>query len=219
MFKSNNSKSKQLIKEVIKMKNILICMVFVVVAFCATSAWASQAQTITVNATIPPMTNGLTVGISKVTGTGTAAVWAPNQTSISFGTLVWNTTYHIFLPVSYFAVDIGVTDNTTTAWTVTHTRADLAGQGTNLNNKVNVAFTKETDPTGKIAGTKLQKVSFAASQSIGYTKAQLAGGWLRIYYGMGAADPADPDATGVTPIGLDTPAGTYTGSVTITLTP
>ncbi|MFH0917530.1 MAG: hypothetical protein V1830_00170 [Candidatus Omnitrophota bacterium] len=210
MFKNNNRKQKPTNKEVVKMKNILIGMIFVVVAFCATSAWAAQAQTVTVNATIPTITNGLSVTVSKITGT----VWTAAST-ISFGTLIWDTVNHIFLPASYFAIDIGVTDNSNTAWTVTHTRASLAKGTDNLNNKVNVSFVKQTSDTTDVP---LQKVSFGNSQSIAYTKAQLTGGWLRIYYGVGTGE-AGKDADGVTPIGLDTPAGTYTGSVTITLTP
>ena len=215
MFKNNNSKLKQLLKEVVKMKNILIiCMVFVVVAFCATGAWASTSQTVNVNATIPTMTGGLTVSVSQV-DSATGLIWTP-AASISFGTLVWNPANSIFLPDSYYAVDIGVVDNSGNAWTVTHTRTFLANGAYNLNNKVNVSFNKQTSST---VGTELQKVSYGNSNSIAYTKAQLAGGWLRIYYGIGTGSLTKPDATGVTPIGLDTPAGTYTGSVTITLTP
>ncbi len=209
MLENINRKQKTN-KGVVKMKNILICMVFVVVAFCATNAWAASSQTVTVNATVPTVTGGLTVSVSKVTGD----VWTA-ATSISFGTLVWDTVNKIFLPASYYAVDIGVTDNSGTAWTVTHTRASLANGTNNLNNKVNVSFNKQTSST---VSTELQKVSFANSNNVAYTKAQLAGGWLRIYYGVGTGE-AGKDAPGVTPIGLDTPAGTYTGSVTITLTP
>jgi hypothetical protein len=210
MFNIINRKQQKTIKEVVKMKNILISMVFVIVAFCATTAWAASSQTINVSATVPSRAGGMTVSISKITGT----VWT-TATSIGFGTLVWDTVNKIFLPDSYFAVDISVEDNTTTAWTVTHTRASLASGANNINNKVNVSFNKQTDST---TATELQKVSFANSNNIAYTKAQLAGGWLRIYYGVGTGE-AGKDAAGVTPIGLDTPAGTYTGSVTITLTP
>jgi hypothetical protein len=211
MLKHINRKLKQLTREVVKMKNILICMVFVVVAFCAaTNAWAAASQTVTVNATIPTMTGGLNVSVSKVVGT----VWT-TATQIAFGTLIWNATNSIFLPDCYYAVDIGVVDNSATAWTVTHTRTNLANGSNNLNGKVNVSFNKQTSST---VGTELQKVSYGNSNSIAYTKAQLSGGWLRIYYGVGTGE-AGKDATGVTPIGLDTPAGTYSGSVTITLTP
>ena len=193
------------------MKKMCICMVFATIVFCATSAWAASSQTVTVNATVPTVTGGLSVGISKVTGT----VWT-DATSISFGTLVLDSVNNIFLPDCYYAVDIGVQDNSGTVWTVTHTRSSLASGTNNLDSKVNVAFNKQTSGT---VGAELQKVSFNLSNNIAYTKTELAGGQLRIYYGVGAGDPAKPDATGVTPIGLDTPAGTYTGAVTITLTP
>ena len=134
---NNNCKLKQLTKEEVKMKNILRCMVFVVVAFCATNVWAAT-RTVPVSATIPAVTGGLTVGISKITGTGVTALWTKNQTSISFGTLVWDSALHMFKPASYYAIDIGVTDNSVGGWILTHTRA--LGQGTNLNNKVNVSF-------------------------------------------------------------------------------
>ena len=205
------------------MKNILRCMVFVVVAFCATSAWAASSQTINVNAIVPTMTGGMSVSLSKITGEaadGTGGVWStvPLSSGNNFGTLVWNTVNSIFLPNSYYAVDISVLDNTATAWTLTHTRASLASGTNNLNSKVNVSFNKQTDATH---GTLLSGgyVSFNNSNSKAYTKAALAGGWLRIYYGIATGNLAKPDAAGVTPIGLDTPAGTYTGSVTITLTP
>ena len=192
------------------MKNILVCMVFVMVAISATSAWAASSQTVTVNATVATITGGLSVSVSKVTGT----VWTA-ASSISFGTLVWDTVNHIFLPNCYYAVDVGVTDNSGTPWTLTHTRASLANGTSNLNNKVNVSFNKQTSST---ASTELRKVSFGNSNGVAYTKAQLSGGWLRIYYGVGTGEPG-ADAPGVTPIGIDTLAGTYTGSVTITLTP
>jgi len=192
------------------MKNILICMVFVMVAFCVTPAWAASRKTVTVNATIPTMTGGLSVTVSAVTGT----VWKTAR-SISFGTLVWDSVNKIFLPNCYYAVDIGVTDNSGTAWTLTHTRASLVGPGgAKIDNKVNVSFNRQTSTVG----TELKKVSFGNSNSIAYTKAQLGGDWLRIYYGVGTGEPGK-DAPGVTPIGLDTAAGTYAGSVTITLTP
>ncbi len=203
------------------MKNILRCMVFVVVAFFATSAWAAVSVPITVNATVPTVTGGLTATVSKVIGT----VWT-TATSISFGTLVLDPVNKIFAPSdkSYFAVDVGVADNSGTVWTVTHTRTSLASGANNLNDKVNVTFVKQTSST---ASTPLQAVSFGNSNNVAYNKTALAGGWLRIYYGLGTGGGTDPitglpnppDNSGVTPIGLDTPAGTYSGTVTITMTP
>lgn len=193
------------------MKNILMGMVFAVVALSATNAWAVPAsQTVTVSATVPTLASGLSVTVSKVVGTVFSSASA-----ISFGTLELDPVNNIYAPAdkSYYALDIGVQDNSGTVWTVTHTRNSLANGTNNLNDKVNVTFNKQTSGS---AASELQKVSFADSNSVAYTKTALAGGWLRIYYGLGTGTG---DATGVTPIGLDTPAGTYTGSVTITLTP
>ena len=83
---------------------------------------------------------------------------------------------------------------------------------------MNVTFVQQTpDPNN---ASTLQYISYASSNNVSYTKTQIGtGNWLRIYYGIGTGDPLKPDATGVTPIGADKPAGTYTGSVTITLTP
>jgi hypothetical protein len=230
MFQDNNSKPKQLIKEVVKMKNILICMVFVVVAFCATSAWAITASVsapaITVNATVPTVTGGLSVSLSQITGedpvTHLGGVWTA-ATSMSFGTLVWHPEngtngkpLNIFLPTSYYAVDIGVSDNTGTDWRVTQARASMVrSAGGNIDDKVNVTFSKQTSAT---VSAWQDKFTFGESAGKVYTKAQLAGGWLRIYYGI-ATGEAGRDAANATPIGLDTPAGTYQGSVTITLSP
>jgi hypothetical protein len=222
MWKNNNHKQKEPTKEVGKMKNILmICMVFVVVAFCATNAWASaNPTTLIVNATIPAVTGGLTVNVSKVVGT----VWTGGQTSIAFGNLVWHPEngtngkpLNIFLPTMYYAVDVGVTDNSGTVWTVTHTRSSLVRTaGGNIDNKVNVSFSRVALVNGAEVESEFQKLSFGNSNNVGYTKTQLNGGWLRLYYGVGTGE-AGKDAAGVTPIGLDTPSGTYAGSVTITL--
>jgi hypothetical protein len=211
MLIRNNCKQEYLIRKVEKMKNIIRCIVFAVVAFCATNALAASSQTVTVNATVPTKAGGLSVKVSKVVGD----VWTTAST-ISFGTLTWDPTNKIFAPDCYYAVDVSVEDNSGTAWTLTHTRAALANGSNNVNNKVNVSFMKKT-LTGTETVDKL--LSYTDSQNVNYTKTALGAGWLRIYYGIGMGNTAKPDATGVTPIGLDTPAGTYTGSVTITLTP
>ena len=197
------------------MKNILICMIaVVVVAFCATGAWAGTSQTVNVNASIPTISGGLTVTVSKVIGT----TWT-TDTAINFGTLALDSVNNIFAPVDkrYYSVDVGVVDNSGTVWTITHTRSSFKKDATNnLDSNVNVTFVKQTSAS---VGTDLKKVSFNDSNNVAYTKTQLSGGWLRLYYGIGTGNPAKPDATGVLPIGLDKPAGAYAGSVTITLTP
>jgi hypothetical protein len=217
MFQNEKGKQKQSIKKEVKMKNILIGMIFVFVAFCATNAWAIttpvSAPPITVSATVPTETGGLTVTVNKVVGD----VWT-TASSIGFGTLDLDPVNNIFTPADkgYYAVDIGVADNTGTDWRISHARGSLVrSAGGNIDNKVNVTFVKQT---GKTTTAWSEMYTFGESAGKVYTKTQLAGGWLRIYYGI-ATGQAGKDAANATPIGLDTPAGTYTGSVTITLSP
>lgn len=196
------------------MKNILICMVFVLVAFFATNVWAASSQTVNVNAIIPTVSGGLTVTVSKVIGTTFTG-----DTAINFGTLALDPVNNIFTPADgrYYAVDVGVRDNTGTVWTVTHTRTSFKKDATNnLDSNVNVSFVKQVSST---VGVVDKYLSFNNSNNIAYTKTQLGSGWLRIYYGLGTGNTTTPDASGVTPIGFNKPAGTYTGSITITLTP
>jgi hypothetical protein len=220
MFKNNNSKQGQLIKEVVKMKNILICMIFVVVAFCATTNALAittpvSAPAITVSATVPVISGGLSVTVSKYIGT----VGTPVSAAMPFGNLVLGSN-GVFAPSDggYYGVDIGVTDNTGTNWQLQHVATWLArtsGTAANINNKVNVTFSKQLTGTS----TEWQeKYTYGEALSKSYTKSLLTGGWLRIYYGI-ATGEAGKDATNATPIGLDTPSGTYSGTVTITLAP
>lgn len=196
------------------MRNILVCAVMaLLVVFCATGAWAANSQTVTVNAIVPTVSGGLTVTISKVVGT----TWT-SAASINFGLLALDPVNNIFTPSdkSYYAVDVGVKDNSGANWTITHTRQSLANGINNLDNNVNVTFVKQYSST---TSTVDKLVSYYNSQSVSYTKATLGNAWLRIYYGIGSGDATKPDAAGVTPIGIDKPAGTYTGYVTITITP
>ena len=215
MYEFGKFNEKKLRKGEMKMKKLLIGMItLVVVAVSVTGAFAGSSQTVNVNAIIPTVSGGLTVTIKRVVGT----VWT-TDTAINFGTLALDPVNNIFLPADkrYYAVDVGVADNSGTVWTVTHTRQSLKKDVTNnLDSNVNVTFVKQKTAT---TFDLLSMVSFGNSNSVAYTKTQLAGGWLRLYYGIGAGDPDAPDATGVTPIGLDKPAGTYTGAVTITLAP
>lgn len=215
MFKDKNFNKDTLRKGAREMKNILICMIAViVVVVCATGAWAAQSTTVNVNAVVPTVSGGLTVTVSKVIGTTFTG-----DTAINFGTLSLDTVNNIFAPSDkrYYAVDVGVRDNSGTIWTLTHTRSSLKKDATNnLDSNVNVSFVKQVSST---VGVVDKYLSFNNSNNIAYTKTQLGAGWLRIYYGLGTGNTTTPDASGVTPIGLNKPAGTYAGSVTITLTP
>lgn len=214
MFKNKNFNKNQLRKGAREVKNTIICLVAViVVAFCATGAWASS-QTVNVNAVVPTVSGGLNVTVNRVIGD----TWTP-ATAINFGTLALDPVNNIFVPsdARYYAVDIGVRDNSGTIWTLTHTRTSFRKDATNnLDSNTNVSFVKQASSS---VGVVDSYVSFNNSNNKAYTKTQLGSGWLRIYYGLGTGNTTTPDAPGVTPIGLNKPAGIYAGSVTITLTP
>lgn len=190
------------------MKNILATLICLILVLSFTTvSFAVDSKVVNVSATIPTQ-NTVTVTVSKVVGT----VWTAD-TSINFGNLLFNAPTGVFLADSYYAIDVGVNSNAAD-WAVTHTRSSLVNGANNLDPNVNVTFTKET---GTIS-TQFSKVTYAGSNNLAFTKTQLAGGWLRAYYGVATGDPLT-DATGALPITVAKPTGVYSGTVTFTLTP
>lgn len=191
-------------------KNIILAAIFVLWAG-ASLCLAAATATRSVRATVPALNQALTLAVSRITP-GTPDVWTP-ATELDFGTLTHDATNHIFRAAVAYAIDVGVVDNAND-WTITHTRTSLKmDAANNLDDNVNVAFVKQTSDT---AGTELNKVSFGNSNARSFTKSQLSGGWLRLYYGVAAGSG---DATGVVPISETKPSGNYQGTVTLTLTP
>jgi hypothetical protein len=177
------------------------------VFFCS-FGFAADTKSVNITAAIPQQ-NGLTVTVSKIVG----STWTP-ATGVDFGSLVFDATHDIFTTGgSYYAMDIGINSNAAD-WTVTHKVTPLTNGADTLDNNINVAFMKQTSDT---AGTQLDKVSYADSNNKAYTKTQLSGGWLRIYYGLATGDGTD--APNTTPIGSAKNYGNYQGTITITLTP
>lgn len=200
-------------KGVSKMKKTIVCILTVaIMAFCTTVALAGQSTTVNMNASVPTISGGLNLTVSKVVNDAWTTV-----TSMDFGALALDNTYNIFRPADgrYYAVDVGVRDNSGNVWTITHTRSSFKKDATNnLDDNVNVTFVRQIDAN---TGEELGAASFANSNNISYTKTNIGSGhWLRIYYGIAAGQD---DAPNVEPIGLDKPAGNYAGSVTITLAP
>ena len=176
-----------------------------------TVALAADTKSVNVQAYVPQQ-NGLTVTVSKVVGTTFSSA-----SSISFGNLVYDTVNKIFTTAdgSYYAVDVGCNSNAT-SWTITHTRTSLANGSSNLDYNVNVTFMKQTSDT---VGTQLGSIlSYGGSNNKAFTNTQLAGGWLRVYYGL-ATGVTGKDASDVTPVPATKTYGTYSGTVTFTLTP
>ena len=197
-----------------KGKTLKMILASIMVLTLGMPCFAATSKTINVTAFVPTISGGLNVTISKIRSSDDFWEQSGPTLPIDFGTLTLDTTYNVFRATYYYAVDVGVNDNTGTIWTVTHTRNSFKKDASNnLDTNVNVTFMKQTSST---SGSQLLKVSYASSNNVAYTKTQLLGGWLRIYYGIGTGSG---DASGVLPIGLDKPTGTYSGSVVITLTP
>ncbi|MDD3275129.1 MAG: hypothetical protein PHN16_05200, partial [Candidatus Omnitrophica bacterium] len=188
-------------------KKLFTLTILLAVVFCAVNAFAATSQTVNVSATVPT-TNGLSVSVHKIIGT----VWS-EAAAINFGTLEWDSELSMFLPADgeYYALDVKIDNNSGTDWTVSHAHQSLSSGTNNLDNNVNVTFVKVANSDE--AESPLEKVSFASSNK-SYAKSTLLNSWLRIYYGISTGSE---DATGVTPLGASTVAGTYTGSVTLTL--
>jgi len=182
---------------------LLLCIV--------STGLAADSKYVDVTAFVPQQ-NGLTVTVSKVVGT----TFTP-ASSINFGTLVFDTVDKIFRTSdgSYYAVDVGCNSNAD-AWTLTHTVTSLSNGTDNLDYNVNVTFMKQTSDT---SGTQIGSIlSYAGSHGKAFTKSQLSGGWLRVYYGL-ATGEAGKDASDVTPVPVTKTYGAYSGRVTFTLSP
>lgn len=196
-------------------RNSLKVVLGVIAALLLTSV-CFAAVNVPITATVPQV-NLMTVTISKVVGT----TFTGGQTSMAFGTLVYNAANKIFTAPHYFAVDVGIISNA--AWQVALTKASIISGTNNLNSHVNVTFMKQTSSTaGTMIGSKLAFADAGAARTFNSTNFNpSAGEWLRIYYGLGTGlkTGADADALTVTPVPAYKAQGLYTGSITLTLTP
>jgi hypothetical protein len=153
------------------------------------------------------------VVLNKVVGSVWTIVSDLTGVGMDFGSLTKGPD-NVYRADSYFVIDAPVTSNHAT-WDITHTRSNFQlDASNNLNSNTNVTFVKVDNASSAETTLTGGYVSYQASNSKVYTSADLAGGRLRIYYGIANGSG---DATGVTVITTDKPHGTYTGLVTLTL--
>ena len=189
-------------------------LALVMVLALASTGFTASSKTINVSANVPTVGGGFNVNVSRIRASDDVWELTDPNLPIDFQTLVYDAVNGVFGANYYYAVDIGVMDNSGSPWMITHTRNSVARDAfNNLDNNINVSFTKESSTAPAI---NLQKVSYASSQNISFSKSQLTGGWLRAYYGIATGLN---DAPGALPIDATKPTGIYQGSVTITLTP
>ncbi len=195
-----------------RITGISICVVLLS-GLCG-RANAASSKTVTLRASVPVI-SGVTLNAARATGAQLASLG--EASTLDFGTLIFDSVNHIFTASDYFAVDIGI-ENNSGPWTLTHTPSSIYNRTTgntsqNLDTHINVTFVNQLDDT---QANMLSKVSFANSAAT-FTSGQISTGWIRVYYGVGTGGPEDNP--GVTPILQTQPAGAYQGAITITVTP
>lgn len=188
----------------------VIAVLFLVVGLTAVCSAQTSSSPIPVRAVIS-QTSALNVAISKIVGT----TWTENQSAIDFGTLQFDTQWGIFRAPMYYAVDVGINSNAA-AWTITHKTTPVATtSGATLDDGINVTFVRQFSDRDESLTNGA--VSFAASNNKVYSKTNFpTGSWLRIYYGLATGSNDNPGVNVIT--AASKPAGTYSGSVTLTLT-
>ncbi len=170
-----------------------------------------QSKSVVIKANIP-YREGLSVAISRVHKVNGEETSDPD-TQISFN-LQYNQEYHIFLADAYYVLDVGPETNASN-WTLTYSAGNIVGpNGYILDDHINVVMVKQM-PKNK--WSLLKKCAYGECRYVTFTKSDLLGGWLRIYYGIATGDK-EKDAPNVKVITTDVPAGIYSGTITVSLT-
>lgn len=185
---------------------------------------ATTSTTFTVSATVLAAT-GVTIAASRVNSSNNQFT-AVAGTGLSFNPLTYSAANGIYLPDHYFALDVGTTGGVGTPdVTVIYT------EGANPNNpahglgwKATATFVKVTGPinaqieTGIASHGPKKLLKSLSGESI--TKAQISGGFLRIYLGIVSKDltaifPDPADAELFTNVDA---AGAYNGTLFVSAT-
>ncbi len=192
-------------------RSVLIGLVASLI-FAGNALADTYSRSVIIKAIVPSM-QGLDIAVSRVHMEGNDEKWEP-ASEICFDDLAYNTEYHIFLPQHWYVVDVAVNSNSSN-WTISYSATNIIGpNGYNLNNHINVVVLKQTEKNGY---TLLRKCTYGEMLNTSFDRSQILGGWLRIYYGIATGDDTI-DPPNAKPITTDVPSGTYTGTITITLT-
>lgn len=160
-------------------------------------------------------THQMNVALNKVIGSSWTSVSDLAGVGMDFGSLTKGAD-NVFRSDAYFVVDAPVISNRPT-WFITHTRTDFAKDATNnLNGNVNVKFVKVDNTTNAETQLSGGYVSYASSNSKVVNSSDITNSRLRIYYSIAGGSG---DASGVTVITTAKPSGSYSGTVTLTLSP
>ncbi len=183
----------------------------------ATSVWAQT--TFTVSATIPDPPATISITVDSVNSSTNAFTQEPaGTTALSFDPMTFNTTFSIYLPDHYFALNIGVTggsgepDTTFTYNEGTNPNGSTKGFGT----KSSATFAEETSSGETLLtahGPKKMLINLN-NEHVAYTELA-TGSYLRVYLGVCTGNTST-DPAGCAPFSNADVAGEYTGSLVVT---
>lgn len=193
-------------------KTVLSILTAALVLCCGLKfAAAADAKTTTMTANVPAITPTLNIAIYDI---WPGQSWDPGAYSLDFGTLILDNANRTWKADHYHAIDAAVTGNTANTWDLT-LRGDSirnAAGDVNLDNNINVKFVK-------VMGNNESELEYASYRTCrlgrNYTKDQLSGGFLRVYYSIATGSD---DASGALPILEFQNGGHYEGTVQMTLT-
>ena len=182
------------------------------------SLWAANSQTFTLSASVPLATSiGFTA--SRVASSG-GAFTAVTGNALSFDPMTFQTAIGIWLPNHYFAIDVapvGGAGGTDVVVTYTEgTNPNPVGHGLGVKSTATFVKVVGTTETGLTAHGPKKTLSALSGEHV--LPAEITGGFLRVYLGIVAKDPAavfpDPDNSEV--FTTTDRAGTYTGTIVFT---
>lgn len=200
-----------------KLAIFIFCLTLVVGA-----AYAASSVNVTVRAVVP---SSLDLSTSIRSAPPNADPFGPGsaaETSIDFGTLTFDTTNNIWVASKYFTVFL-VPTSSGRSYVVQQTNSGVVSGSDNLNN--NLIMTPDYQ-TADVLGSAAQgpmpagdslgpaALSFGTNRII-YNGNAGQSRIVRAYYGLSTGAAGEP--AGAQPITVDTPSGTYTGTITFSV--
>ncbi len=215
------------------MRRIMVVMLTMVTVYLFFTSLCFS-ETINISAEVPPA-HSLNLTLFKLNSHGTSnpnddtgwnsPIHFPSpEFAIDFGELKLDEDLGIFTTNTYYALDCGV--NGGGPWAIEHTvSGDIADKGPNsLGDNIIVTFCKVTKTKGDEGDVDVcdcdalnKRMILADATDVKVTSTELAGGWLRIFYGIATGDPDAEEPVNAVPITATEKAGTQTGTIEITL--
>ena len=203
------------------MKKSVGFIIAAVLMFMHTEILSAAVRSFTMSASVPAAT-GVSLGVSSVTGSGTASL-PSTATTLSFNSMAYDATNGFWEPNNTFVLDVapsGGSGSVTTVVTYTEgTNQNNTTGGHGLGHKATATFMKTTGSGSATTDTliaahgKKRLIDLTGGETV--TPAEVAGGWLRVYMGI----VTDPSVVSGSEIFSNADhSGQYDGTVTVTTT-